>query len=361
MKILRQAIAFSLAFLLGSIMILSSQVLESPGDLATTIGHAHAYAAPVHRPIQDLSSSSFLRSGALNQRMLADDPSSRSISFRKTAKHSVSIREDLASQHCDFVHSDSARVFKDIYENGVWSPGSYLHLYDLTPRMFYNYGDPLGSSKRPSLSGVGSVVGDATKLSIEFLSSVIADYGIKSMLDIPCGDANWQFEAWEVDSLQTYVGADIVPELTDLNQRRFAHHLNKHFIAWDFAKCPLPTLPEDDAASTAGSRSGFRLGNRVSNQLHRQPFDLVHARDVFQHMPLERAAQAAKHIKESGCRFALVTTWPRSMNERISEGSFYLNNMEEYPFNYPKPVKCIRTHPQLEEDLTCLYDFSSLA
>jgi hypothetical protein len=95
-------------------------------------------------------------------------------------------------------------------------------------------------------------------------------------------------------------------------------------------------------------------------QDHRRPFDLVHARDVFQHMPLERAAEAARHIKESRCRFVVATTWPKSMNERIPEGSFYFNNMDEYPFNFPKPVKCVRTHPHLEEDLTCLYHFTAL-
>jgi hypothetical protein len=354
MRFLKEVVLFLLALLLGSISILTYEVVDTSGDSFSTIGHSHIYAAPIHRHFHEPPPNNFLRGGFSTQRLIVDKRDSHDTSFRAAAERSIAIREDIALQHCDFAQSDSARVFKDIYQNGVWSPGSHLNLYDLTPRMFYNYGDPAGSSKRPSLSGVGSVVGDATKISIGFLSSIIADYGITTMLDIPCGDANWQFEAWEVDSLQTYVGADIVSELIDLNQRRFAHHLNKHFVAWDFAKCPLPTLPADDTASS----SGLSWSSDTSGYVRRKAFDLVHARDVFQHMPLERAAQAAKHIKESGCRFALVTTWPRSMNERISEGSFYLNNMEEYPFNYPKPVKCIQTHPHLEEDLTCLYDFS---
>lgn len=293
----------------------------------------------------------------MNQKSRANESNRHATSFRKAAERSVYIRKDLASQRCDFAHSNSARVFQNIYVNGLWSSKSRSNLHEITPRRFYNYGDPVGSSKRQSLSGGGSNVGNATKHSIEFLSSVIAEYGITSMLDIPCGDVNWQFEAWEVDSLQTYVGADIVPELIDLNQRRFVHHLNKHFVAWDFAKCSLPTLPADDAFTNSSHRS-FR--GTVSDQVHsRQPFDLVHARDVFQHMPLDRAAQAAKHIKASGCRFAIVTTWPNSTNKRISEGSYYANNMEVHPFYYPKPIACALTHPELEDDLTCLYDFTS--
>ena len=33
------------------------------------------------------------------------------------------------------------------------------------------------------------------------------------MIDVPCGDVNFQFSRWETDSLLAYVGLDIVPEL----------------------------------------------------------------------------------------------------------------------------------------------------
>jgi len=351
MGFLERLVGGSLFLLVGTVFSLSLRFFQS-SDASTTIGQAHVHAAPIHRHFsKPQANDGWLRGSYIFCRaLLPRSPyyTSGADSFRAAAERSVAIRKYLAEQRCDLDHSDSSRIFSEIYKMGMWSPGSLLSLSDLTPRMFYNYGDPFGTSKRPSLSGVGSVVGEATKSSIEFLSSVITEFGITSVLDIPCGDANWQFEAFEMDVLPIYVGADIVPELVALNQRRFAHHMNKHFVAWDFAKCPLPTLPFQGDHMTATRSAG-----------HPQPFDLVHARDVFQHMPLERAVQAAAHIRESGCRFAVVTTWPKSKNERISEGSFYFNNMQEHPFNYPAPIKCVRTHPHLEEDLTCLYAFGA--
>lgn len=180
-----------MTLLMGSVFILSFHFSDENG--ATTTGQSHVYAAPVHRRFDEPSSSRWLRGDlfshyTMSTPQISVNPGGES--FRTAAERSISIREDLASQRCDLAHSDSARVFSDIYEHGVWSPGSRLSLSDITPRMFYNYGNPFGTSQRPSLSGVGSVVGEATKSPIEFLSSLISEYGVNSVLDIPCGDVN---------------------------------------------------------------------------------------------------------------------------------------------------------------------------
>ena len=82
-----------------------------------------------------------------------------------------------------------------------------------------------------------------------------------------------------MDSLPAYVGADVVPRLIEFNTKRFAHHSNKHFIKWDFSVCPIPMLR--DASDSADA----------------VPFDLIHTRDVLQHMPLDKAVAAAENIR----------------------------------------------------------------
>ena len=52
----------------------------------------------------------------------------------------------------------------------------------------YYYTKPLD---RKSASGHGSDLGVATSESLRFLSDAIRQYNVTSMIDVPCGDANW--------------------------------------------------------------------------------------------------------------------------------------------------------------------------
>ena len=64
-------------------------------------------------------------------------------------------------------------------------------------------------------------------------------------------------------------GLDIVPQIVALNERRFAHHLNKRFFAWDLSACPIPhiQLASSDAP---------------------QPPDLVHLRRTLSSSDFDR-------------------------------------------------------------------------
>lgn len=205
------------------------------------------------------------------------------------------------------------------------------------PSYYYTYGEPerLG---RPSMSGSGSNIGPATTASLKFLQEAIVRHNITSVLDIPCGDVNWQFEAWEMDSLPVYVGADVVPNLIKLNKQRFRHHKNKHFVLWDFSVCQIPKY-----VTGAGLVA----------------FDLIHARDVFQHMPLDRVLAAVNNIRASGARYMICTTWPDSkVNVQIEAGGTFRNNMEIAPFAL-KPLRCVATHPMIEADQTCIFELGA--
>ncbi|KAL3902003.1 MAG: hypothetical protein SGPRY_012205, partial [Prymnesium sp.] len=232
--------------------------------------------------------------------------------------------------------SDASNSFSGVYSSAKWG---------LRPQPpSYYYSEP---TRRRSASGYGSDLGYATSSSLAFLKEAIKEYNITSLIDVPCGDANWQFGAWETDSLTAYVGLDIAPSVIRFNSLRFAHHANKRFLTWDIASCALPLIQlqlSTSASSPSPSRS---------------PAQLVHVRDVLQHMPRERVERACRHILSSGALVVVATTYPRTSDTKsepvgtIKEGEWTPYDLEE--FHFPKPVRCIPTHALIEADLTCLY------
>jgi hypothetical protein len=145
-----------------------------------------------------------------------------------------------------------------------------------------------------------------------------------------------QIGAWEIDSLEEYTGADVSKEVIVLNKNIFRHHSIKLFMFWDFVTCVVLQL-RDNANGTT------------------EPYQLLHMRDVLQHLSLNRGRLAAGHILESGARFAIATTDPSSANENITSGGWYKANIAKEPFNFPEPLRCVATHPSHEDDRTCLY------
>jgi len=230
-------------------------------------------------------------------------------------------------RHCT-TGTHAVATFSHIYSSAGWGirPGTAE----------YYYTRPMD---RPSASGHGSDLGSATWASAKFLAAVIRQFNISTMVDIPCGDANWQFASWEMDSLVAYVGLDIAPAIIKLNRHRFAHHSNKRFLFWDLASCSIPRIK-------------LGAGPRVA--------DLVNVRDVLQHMPRQRVEAATRNILESGTRLIVATTYPRERGSviiNISEGGWTPYDLNELGF--PKAVRCIPTHPSIENDLTCLYDLAA--
>lgn len=80
--------------------------------------------------------------------------------------------------------------FDDIYKKGTWLQGKRT-LQKATAGDYYSYADPSRRGKLASLSGRGSDFGEPTVVSLKFLTDVIRDFNITSMIDVPCGDVNW--------------------------------------------------------------------------------------------------------------------------------------------------------------------------
>src|SRR5688572_26366588 len=100
------------------------------------------------------------------------------------------------------------------------------------------YHDNLWDS-RESRSGQGSEMAYTVSLRAE-LPELLKQLGVRSMLDLPCGDFNWMQHV-DLSGIQ-YIGADIVPEIVDANQARFGN-AQRRFIRADVVE---DTLPEVD-------------------------------------------------------------------------------------------------------------------
>lgn len=246
---------------------------------------------------------------------------------------------------------EAAAAFDHVYTTGKWTrprtglfPIEHYYTYGRGERFMGNGADL--RTGRDSMSGVGSKIGFQTHNSLLLLAKLIRAQNITTMLDVPCGDANWIFEARETDALEMYVGIDLAASVVNLNRERFAHHANKQFHVWDLGKCPIPQL-----AASGGST---------------KPFDLIHVRDVLQHMTLSQGRAAASNLLKSGASFIVATTYHDGSNKGVEtdterrKGAFFRNDLSKAPYNFPAPIACVRTDPfsdsvGFDSDDTCIY------
>lgn len=164
-------------------------------------------------------------------------------------------------------------------------------------------------SSPESVSGTGSELGQTGAL-VAALPGLLKEFGIASMLDVPCGDLNWMKEV-PLDGVR-YIGGDIVEKLIHANRERFAARPELEFRVLDLLKGPLPSC------------------------------DLVLVRDCMVHLPLADIATVLERIKASGSRYLLATTFTRhAENKDIRMGDWRPVNLQVAPFNLPAPLRTI--------------------
>jgi len=158
-----------------------------------------------------------------------------------------------------------------------------------------------------SRSGAGSDLAQTAEIRRQ-LPEILKIYQVQTMLDIPCGDWHWMKNTHlDVD----YIGADIVPEMVQLNQELFG---NDHcrFVSLDLTKDDLPRV------------------------------DLIFSRDVLVHFSFEDNFSAIQNIKRSGSEYLLTTTFTaRDTNIDIPTGHWRPLNLQKLPFNFPEPLMLI--------------------
>jgi Methyltransferase domain len=159
-----------------------------------------------------------------------------------------------------------------------------------------------------SVSGVGSTI-DATAPVRRGIGAVSEQYGIKSLLDAPCGDCSW-ITASDL-SVEKYVGVDIVPELVERN--RVLHN---------------------------SAAFEFRVADLTHDQLPQ--CDLIFCRDCLVHLSFKNIAMVLRNFHRSGAHFLLTTTFPEhEINRDIADGDWRLLNLCNPPFLFPRPLLTI--------------------
>lgn len=192
-------------------------------------------------------------------------------------------------------------IFSEIYENNLW-------------------GDP------ESVSGRGSTVRRTAVIRRE-LPALLAEFGVKSVLDAPCGDFNWLRQT-DLSAVH-YTGADVVPDLISRNRTLYGAEGRK-FLTLDITRDSLP------------------------------PADVILCRDCFIHFSFKDIRAALGNFKQSNAKFLFVTNHALVTEQRdIVTGQGRNVNLLMPPFNFPEPLKVIVEDAELGKWL-CVWRLDQL-
>jgi len=162
-----------------------------------------------------------------------------------------------------------------------------------------------------TVSGSGSAIFNTVAIREE-LPIVIQELGVRSILDIPCGDCHWMKELNL--PIEHYMGADIVKEIIDTNRQHITDK-RYQFFHWDITQTSLPTV------------------------------DFVLCRDCLVHFALSDAQRTIENILRSRSRYFATTTFPSVMsNMDIVTGDWRPINLLKAPFHFPEPMRLIKEH-----------------
>jgi hypothetical protein len=176
----------------------------------------------------------------------------------------------------------TAQIFEEIYQKDAW--GNY-----------------------ESVSGSGSSL-DQTAAVRAALPALINELGIRSMLDVPCGDFFWMNT---LDLDVDYTGGDIVAPLIERNKAKFGSP-RRHFARLDLTTDQLPKK------------------------------DLILCRDCLPHLTNAEVRKAIAGFKRSGSTYLLTTQFDgRTKNVDGATGMWRAINFELAPWSFGPPLRVI--------------------
>jgi len=159
-----------------------------------------------------------------------------------------------------------------------------------------------------SRSGGGSNL-YATEKIRKSIPGLLLKYGVRSVLDIPCGDFFW-FKEMKLD-LDSYIGGDIVVPLIASVAEKYTS-TTRSFRVMDLTKDVLPDC------------------------------DLILVRDCFIHLSFESIFAALRNITRSKIRYLLTTHYADATpNVDLGTGTFHAVNLCAPPFNFPRALELI--------------------
>ncbi|MEU7697398.1 class I SAM-dependent methyltransferase [Streptomyces sp. NPDC039028] len=141
------------------------------------------------------------------------------------------------------------------------------------------------------------------------LASVLARYPIRTVTDAGCGDVNWIRHVDGFDRVDAYVGLDVVPDLVQLNQKRYGSE-RMSFQQADLSRDGIPAA------------------------------DLVLTRDCMVHLTHHEVLAFLARIATSGSTYLLATTYADlAENRDTTDGHWRPLNLQAAPFHLPPPIE----------------------
>ena len=179
---------------------------------------------------------------------------------------------------------DARAVFQHHYENNTWN-------------------------NPESVSGTGSTV-QYTEGIRQAIPALVAELGVSTFLDAPCGDFNWfRLVEWSTDV--SYIGGDIVEPLVRRNQELYGDERHR-FIDLDIVNDELPAA------------------------------DLWLCRDCLFHLSDQDVLRTLDNFLRSDIRYLLTSTHPDcDRNHDIPTGSSRFINLLLPPFHLSEPIRVI--------------------
>ena len=142
------------------------------------------------------------------------------------------------------------------------------------------------------------------------LPRLVAELGIRSLVDAPCGDWFWMKETQL--GVAEYIGVDIVEKLVELNNLHYGNP-SRRFLCLNLTEDVLPTA------------------------------DLIFCRDCLVHLNFHDIRRAITAFKRSRSKYLLTTTFTnRGRNvDLVGKDVWRTLNFQIAPFHFPPPLRLI--------------------
>ncbi|HXU29490.1 MAG TPA: class I SAM-dependent methyltransferase [Thermoanaerobaculia bacterium] len=167
-----------------------------------------------------------------------------------------------------------------------------------------------------SRSGPGSTLARTAALR-EQIPKLFAELGVRSVLDVGCGDFNW-FRTLDLGEIG-YTGVDVVAELIEDNRKKYGGP-RRQFLPLEIATEVPPRA------------------------------DLAFCRDCWVHLPNAQILAALANLRASGTRYLLATTFSdRRENPDIALGDWRPIHLGLPPFSLGSPLRLLSEHRTVED------------
>lgn len=232
----------------------------------------------------------------------------RHLPFQKIANSVYFVTVSLGRYYLGFIKGAIKRMIplkvKNIFRKNLNAPQKSSRPSSLD---FINIYKKNIFGSRESISGTGSTMKETVHLR-ETFPAFFKELGVKTLLDVPCGDFNWMRHV-DLSGIH-YIGGDIVPELIAEDNKEYG---------------------KDNVE--------FRLLNIITDDLPKA--DVILCRDCLVHLNFEDGMNAIRNFKRSGATYLLSTTFTdRTENEDLF-GIWRTLNLQQAPYNFPEPVQII--------------------